>query len=68
MQLWQYTSVAVLGLGLAFAVALVYIILRYSAWTPAGGTPAASARMHGMVTALIALFATGTAGLERLSR
>ena len=68
MQLFQYTIIAVLGLGLAAAVALVYVVLRYSAWTPAGGTPAASARMHGMVTALIALFATGTAGLERLAR
>lgn len=66
MQLFQYTIIAVLGLGLAAAVALVYVVLRYSAWTPAGGTPAASARMHGMVTALIALFATGTAGADRI--
>lgn len=64
----QYTIVAALGLGLALAVALVYAALRFSAWTPAGGHPAASARTHGMITALIALFATGTAGLERLTR
>lgn len=66
MDLWVVTTIAATGIGLALGVALIYVILRFSAWTPGGGSPVASARMHGMVTALIALFATGTAGLATL--
>lgn len=66
MEPWVFASMAATGIGLALAVALVYVLLRFSAWTPGGGSPVASARMHGMVTALIALFATGTAGLASL--
>lgn len=66
MDLWVFASVAAAGIGLALGVALIYVILRFSAWTPGGGSPVASARMHGMVTSLIALFATGTAGLTTL--
>lgn len=59
-------EILTMGLGLSFLVAIVYVIMRFSAWSPGGGSPVASARTHGMVTALIALFATGTAGLVSL--
>lgn len=66
MELSALTGWTAAGISIALGVALIYVIMRFSAWSPGGGSPVASARTHGMVTALIALFATGTSGLAGL--
>ncbi|MGG5753006.1 hypothetical protein ACQ3I4_10315 [Zafaria sp. Z1313] len=52
--------------GIALGVALLYAFLRYRARTPRGADPRDSARSHAFWTALIALFASGTAGLAEM--
>lgn len=47
-----------LGLGLA----LLYGLLRWFAWTPRGASPVWSARVHGLVVALVALLVSWSAG------
>lgn len=47
-----------LGLGLA----LLYGLLRWYAWTPRGASPVWSARVHGLVVALVALLVSWSAG------
>lgn len=55
------------GIGIALGLGLLYVVLRGTAWSPGRGDPVQAVRTHAMVTALIALFASGTAGLDRLS-
>ncbi|MGM7671374.1 hypothetical protein [Microbacterium sp. A93] len=54
------------GLGLALGLGVLYLILRGTAWSPGRGDPVRAVRTHAMITALIAFFASGTAGLSRL--
>ncbi|MGD6979520.1 MULTISPECIES: hypothetical protein [Citricoccus] len=53
---------------LALGLAVPYLILRGTAWRPGGGDPVRAVRVHAMITALIALFASGTSGYYRLSQ
>lgn len=62
-----FPSLAHAGLGLALGLGLLYLILRGTAWRPGGGDPVRAVRVHAMVTALIALFASGTSGYQRLA-
>lgn len=55
------------GLGLALGLGLLYLVLRGTAWSPGRGDPVRAVRTHAMITALIALFASGTSGLSRLA-
>lgn len=61
MQLWMLTSL----FGVAVSLAVVYALIRLFV-NDAQRDPLHAARSHGMVTALIALFATGTSGLSAL--
>jgi hypothetical protein len=63
-----FSSLANAGFGLALGLAVLYLILRGTAWRPGGGDPIRSVRVHAMITALIALFASGTSGYYRLSQ
>ena len=61
MQLWMLTSL----FGVAVTIAVVYAVIRLFT-NSAQREPLPAARSHGMVTALVALFATGTSGLTGL--
>jgi hypothetical protein len=62
-----FSSLASAGFGMALGLAFLYLILRGTAWRPGGGDPVRAVRVHAMITALIALFASGTSGYYRLS-
>ncbi|GAA1130602.1 hypothetical protein [Citricoccus alkalitolerans] len=55
------------GIGLAVGLGLLYVVLRGTAWSPGRGDPVRAVRTHAMIAALIALFASGTAGLATLA-
>lgn len=55
------------GIGLALGLGVLYLILRGTAWTPGRGDPVRAVRTHAMITAIIAYFASSTAGLNRLA-
>ncbi|REE03906.1 hypothetical protein [Citricoccus muralis] len=55
------------GIGLAVGLGLLYVVLRGTAWSPGRGDPVRAVRTHAMIAALIALFASGTAGLAALA-
>lgn len=55
------------GIGLALGLGVLYLILRGTAWSPGRGDPVRAVRTHAMITAIIAYFASSTAGLNRLA-
>ncbi|WP_313817877.1 hypothetical protein, partial [Citricoccus sp.] len=55
------------GIGLAVGLGLLYVVLRGTAWSPGRGDPIRAVRTHAMIAALIAFFASGTAGLAALA-
>ncbi|XNY99517.1 hypothetical protein ACL90Y_06965 [Micrococcus luteus] len=61
MQLWMLTSL----FGVAATIAVIYAVIRLFT-NRAQREPLPAARSHGMVTALIALFAAGAPGLTNL--